>query len=102
MPSLLHDLFDMLSFTLLFGLGVQHRHIETGMSRSFLSFHRRRTGLLAPRHIQAPEDMHSEALMVDTDSFCRWPEYITLQVSVIKRPAIFPTEDVLSLLLRAA
>src|SRR5580704_398198 len=40
-------------------------------------------GLLAPGHIQAPEDMHYEALMVDTHSFCRWTEYITPQMSVI-------------------
>jgi len=94
----LHDLFDVLSFTLLLGLRIQHRHIETGVSGGFLGFYRCGTGLLAPGHVQAPEDMHAEALMVDSHSFCRWPEYITLQISVIKGPAIFPAEDVIGLL----
>jgi hypothetical protein len=46
--------------------------------------------------------MHFEALIVDTHSFCRWPEYITQQISVMNRPTIFSTEVVLTIKVTSA
>ena len=68
----------MLPIPVVFVLGVNPRGGEPSVSGRLLRFERVCADLLPPGDIDAAKTTQTEARIIDTSAFCRWPEDMLL------------------------